>query len=957
MILIFRLALSCALLFFVGSSWAVVGAASCQGPSSYTGTIGANASGCEWNGGDLNLSSGFTVTANGNTSPFSLGNSITGSNTPGVFTNSGTITAASNTIGISSLYIYSPTTGANSINNAGVIDSGSSYYSASAAIGIATGATLGGTSTYFATYTAPLLDPSTNPPNTPENLYSGSISSAIYNQIGAFIGQNATSGNQSEFGILNSGIIKGGTIVGQGNSNAIFNAGTIYGKSSAINNGNGSSITNSSAGNFYSAIANMNTGVIDGGISNYGNIGANADLLAEIYAIFNKGFIKAPTVGNYVGWAIYNGLNIGGADSAGYTQGIQNNYGQHFNGTTTTRTGYIEGVYNASTGYIGKISNGGGVISNSITNDGGRINGISNSFAGDYGEINSIINQSGGSITGQTGSATYGYAINNDQALITTGIDNQSGASIVGGISVTGFGSNVASINNAGTICAVTGGNTCTGSTSGNALNVGPIVSGSTPTIGAITNTGSITGGSGVSDYGIANAGKITTLTNTGSIAGTYGIQNSGTITTLNNLQSNLTYKGTLSTNYNIIINSPTAFGKLAVTSGTGSTAFGINTGSTVSNNHAYVGVLSGVTAGQVTNTSGTYGGYSWVLSLESGSSTIWDLIFGSLIPPVPPIPPGPSTADTQTSLANTASVLQNTFTLQNSILANSFTYDCELFDVNNICVSAGGRNTAVSTANGLNNTSALLIAAYRPHPNYRIGAYADQNLSVNNAGSTVNLGNNTPLLGLFGAWNERLDGTGTEVKVSAAYGQKNASVTRSVVGTGATASEAGSGSSQLNSQGAQVTAKYGFGVMDTVIVSPYVGIRYTQNNMGGYTEGTSATVTAPLTYSALNTNATTALAGVGASYKFIPQAMLFASAGVETDTNTANGTYAATGVTGLTPINFNANPVKTRPTATVGAYYDLVKNQRLGVTGIYRQEPYQAVQTTTVMATYTIGL
>jgi len=312
-----------------------------------------------------------------------------------------------------------------------------------------------------------------------------------------------------------------------------------------------------------------------------------------------------------------------------------------------------------------------------------------------------------------------------------------------------------------------------------------------------------------------------------------------------------------------------------------------------------------------------------------------------------------PNAADTQQSLVNTASALQNTYTMQNSVLANSFSYDCTEFGINNICLSVGGRNTAVSAANGLNNTSGLLIAAYRPHPNYRIGAYADQNLSVSNPGGTVNLGNNTPLIGVFGAWNQRLDGTGTEIKVSAAYGQKNATITRSVVGT----SEAGTGSSQLSSQGAQVTAKYGFAVTEKTIISPYIGIRYTQNNMGGYTESTSATVTAPLTYSALNTNATTALAGLGASYKLTPVVTTFASAGVETDTNTANGTYSATGITGLTPINFNANPVKTRPTATLGAYYDVAKNQRLGITGIYRQEPYQAVSTTTVMATYTIGM
>ncbi len=329
---------------------------------------------------------------------------------------------------------------------------------------------------------------------------------------------------------------------------------------------------------------------------------------------------------------------------------------------------------------------------------------------------------------------------------------------------------------------------------------------------------------------------------------------------------------------------------------------------------------------------------YSWLLSTGSSS--------------------GPSAINTNQSLVNTAQALQGTYALQNAVLSNSFSYDCNVFGENNVCVSAGGRNTAVSAENGLNNTSALLIAAYRALPSVRIGAYADQNLSVNNGGGTVNLGNNTPLLGLFAAWNENQDGTGTEVKISAAYGQKNTTMTRSIVGTGTTASEAGAGSSHLNSQGTQVTAKYGFAVLDNLIVSPYVGMRYTQNNMAAYTEATSATVTAPLTYSSLNTKATTALAGVGASYKVIPEVTTFVSAGVESDTNTANGTYSATNASigSLTSVNFNSNPVRTRATATLGASYDVEKNQRLGITGIYRQESYQAVSTTTVMATYTVG-
>ena len=310
------------------------------------------------------------------------------------------------------------------------------------------------------------------------------------------------------------------------------------------------------------------------------------------------------------------------------------------------------------------------------------------------------------------------------------------------------------------------------------------------------------------------------------------------------------------------------------------------------------------------------------------------------------------NTADVQQSLVNNVSALQGAYTLQNTVLANSFSYDCNLFGANDICVSTGGRYTTVSR-DGVNNDSGLLIGAYRLNDHVRVGGYVDQNLSSSNiVGNTVKLGNNTPLVGVFGAWSQRTDGTGTEVKVSAAAGSKDTTVTRGVVN----GTEPGVGSSTLTSQGAQVTAKYGFALTDKVIVAPYAGVRYTQNNMGGYTEATSSAVTAPLTYSALNTNATTALAGVGATYKVTQQVGVFGSAGVESDTRTTNGTYTATGLVGLTSINFNADPVKTRPTAMLGTYYDVAKNQRLAISGIYRQEAFQGVSTKTVFATYTVG-
>ncbi|WP_293752936.1 autotransporter outer membrane beta-barrel domain-containing protein [Limnohabitans sp. Rim8] len=483
-----------------------------------------------------------------------------------------------------------------------------------------------------------------------------------------------------------------------------------------------------------------------------------------------------------------------------------------------------------------------------------------------------------------------------------------------------------------------------------------------------LSNTGTITsllnasGGSiGAVGSGLNNGGNIETLTNIGTISSAFGfdLSNSGVIGTLNNLNNGvvLRFNGTLPENYDIIINSPASFGRLDVTNNTGNTIFGISSlssGKSAVSTTPYSAVLSGVTRTQLgingASLSSISNGYSYTLTEVESVNHVWDLLVSSYYI-------APSVANTNQSLVNTLSVLQGTYTLQNSVLANGFSNDCNVFGASNICVSAGGRNTSVQTANGLSNTSALLIAAYRLNQNFRIGAYADQNLSVSNPGGTVNSGNNTPVIGLFGAWNQRLDGTGAEVKVSAAYGQKNTTITRSVVGSGDGASEAGSGTSTLNSQGAQIKAKYGFGLMDKVIVSPYVGVRYTHNNMGGYTEATSSNVTAPLTYSALNINATTLLAGARATYRVIPQAIFFASAGVETDTHARSGTYSVTGISGLAPINFNLNPVRTRPYATLGAYYDLEKNQRFGVTAIYRQEQYQAVSTKTLKLTYSVGL
>jgi len=186
----------------------------------------------------------------------------------------------------------------------------------------------------------------------------------------------------------------------------------------------------------------------------------------------------------------------------------------------------------------------------------------------------------------------------------------------------------------------------------------------STSSINFINNAGLITGFNQNSNItpteifsGIYNEGTIGEITNTGTISSTrnldvsFGILNNGTITTLNNSQgasgSALTLAGALPTNYNIIINSPSEYGQLSVTNGTGSMAFGINDGSTIAANTIYNNVLTGlngISAGSaitgedftVTGATGIFNGLNYSLAANLTTVDGWDLVVGSLVSPVP---------------------------------------------------------------------------------------------------------------------------------------------------------------------------------------------------------------------------------------------------------------------------------------------------------------------------------
>jgi hypothetical protein len=782
------------------------------------------------------------------------------------------------------------------------------------------------------------------------NTASGSIITAGGNANGIYI--SATNAGSTGNSITNAG-----SVTTSGSSADGISINTMGGASVTQTINNSGTITVSGAGSNginVSGSSNDQTSITNtGSITASSGAGINANAGTKLSLISNSGTISGSTFGVNVssGTATVTTLTntgtiTGGISNAGtittlntsqnglsFTSKLPTNYNVIVNSTSsygktsfTTPTGSMAfGIYSTSTltanTYASVLS---GLTSSNIS-----------TTSGVYGGYNWLLNNSSGNIWDLvvSGSGNGG------------GSDNGNGNSGNGSSTVTQGCLMSASISNACHNLVIPGGTNKVVIPNGTVISTSDNTAAITNTgaTGSIINNGQINGGINNANSGATGAAvsTIESITNNGQISGVISNTSGGTIGTISNAQGGtsgpLNYSGALPANYVVIVNG-TSFGQFSASAISGVMGFGVSADS-VLNHGSYASVLIGINPSNLANTTGVAAGYFYKLTQEKVSTT-WDMYVGA------------SVADTNSSLVQTTNALQGQFGSQSNAVITGMTYDCNLFGPNNVCISAGGRATN-NSAQGYNTASALLIAAYRASNQMRFGAYLDQNLSASNPNGIISAGNGQPMGGLFAVWNDKLDGTGTEIKASVGYNNKNMTITRPVVGT----SEAGSGSTGLTSQGVNAIAKYGFGVSNQVVVSPYVGVRYMNTNMGSYSESASSSVLFPLSYASMSMNATTALAGLGANYKATEDWTFAGNAGVESDLSTSNGSYTVTNVSGLTPVGLNPNPVKTRPTAMLAAYYNLGKNTQLGLTGLYRTDSFSGMSSTTGMATVTFGM
>jgi uncharacterized protein YhjY with autotransporter beta-barrel domain len=310
---------------------------------------------------------------------------------------------------------------------------------------------------------------------------------------------------------------------------------------------------------------------------------------------------------------------------------------------------------------------------------------------------------------------------------------------------------------------------------------------------------------------------------------------------------------------------------------------------------------------------------------------------------------------DTMLSLEKEAKLLEGVYKLQSAVANESLNHDCTTFDEHGVCFSAGGRYTQTDSPKG-SSAGAVLAGSYRISENFRLGMIVDQSFSTQTP-ATTSLSNGDPLFGLFGVWQERNDGIGAKVRLAASTKKADLRVTRSEInpsgfGPGA---EAGSGVTKLNSEAASLVANYGFAVSNEWLATPYLGLRHTKINANSYTENN--TISQPLSFDQLNVSATTLLAGVRFSGNLNPKSKLEIGLGLEQDVHNNTPVYSATnsGLAGLTAINFGEIN-KTRPGADLGLTYGIDKTQAVKLGFSYRQEMFKHSESTSVLATYSLG-
>lgn len=210
---------------------------------------------------------------------------------------------------------------------------------------------------------------------------------------------------------------------------------------------------------------------------------------------------------------------------------------------------------------------------------------------------------------------------------------------------------------------------------------------------------------------------------------------------------------------------------------------------------------------------------------------------------------------------------------------------------------------------------------AYKIQDEISVGGAIQMPANTKLSGDYTSKGNSNPNFSLYTKYQENLDGTGINAKLSGAYGYQR-------IGVKPFDSEA---NSKIHAYGFKAQAGYGFAYGEAVL-TPYTGLEYTNVRQNSYR-------TSDVYFGKFTEERTSMKFGVTGVYTLNPTLKLDADAGVNANLGTHRNDFKAVSANGV--YTESSSDDKLQPYLSVGMTADIDRDSSIRVSGDINRQSY----------------
>ncbi|BAQ75017.1 outer membrane autotransporter barrel domain-containing protein [Pseudomonas sp. Os17] len=284
---------------------------------------------------------------------------------------------------------------------------------------------------------------------------------------------------------------------------------------------------------------------------------------------------------------------------------------------------------------------------------------------------------------------------------------------------------------------------------------------------------------------------------------------------------------------------------------------------------------------------------------------------------------------NTRSAMAKSANRAWGVLDLRSAQLDRLMSQECQI-DSGSFCIGVG---PSYSRNRETRQTSTSLTLGARPSDHLRVGITLDQNLDQQLPDNYTKAGSNAPAVAMFVAMDESGQGLGWQGRLAAAYLSSKVDIRREQLAY----TDAGQGRSSLRGKAFSIEGGYGLR-LDSLTVTPYIGLSQTQVSRQGYSEHSGAVMAA--SYAKMQRSVTRLNAGVRTAKRLTKQLELNASLGLIQDLDKDQDAFQAR-MDYLGRYTYQADKQHdTRFAAGTGASYALNENSAVHAGVFWTQEP-----------------